>query len=197
MNLEFSSLSGLRSQAHFLDFYQQVFFLSSHQHGHFWNLITQSYVWFLAHHRRSVLGNREQFSLYIYWPVPSPVAAVLLHIWNLPNEMTLKQSCCSERCCSRSGRHSPVAAVLVQIWHILNFRQDSSWFSSAPVSSGLRSQAHFLYFISKFFFSGLINLAISEIWLPSSAYDFTTREAQFFDTEQYSPCVAVDPYPVP
>ena len=139
MNLEFSSLSGLRSQAHFLDFYQQVFFLSSHQHGHFWNLITQSYVWFLAHHRRSVLGNREQFSLYIYWPVPSPVAAVLLHIWNLPNEITRKQSCCSERCCPRSGIYSPVAAVLVQIWHILNFRQDPSWLSSPPVSqiSGL------------------------------------------------------------
>ena len=60
----------------------------------------------------------QQYSLCVYWPVPSLVAAgVLLHIWNLPNEMTRKQSCCSERCCSRSGIHSPVAAVLVQIWH--------------------------------------------------------------------------------
>ena len=33
--------------------YQQVFFLSSHQSGQFWNLITSFYVWFLAHRREA------------------------------------------------------------------------------------------------------------------------------------------------
>ena len=117
------------------------------------------------------------------WPIHSrPVAAVLLDIWNLPNEMTRKQSCCCrgvapnleytvllQRCCA------PDLAYL-------NFRQDSSWFSSPPVSqvSGLRriSQTSPLSF-----FSVVINLAISEIWLSSSTYDFSpTNEAQFLDT---------------
>ena len=121
--------------------------------------------------------------MYIYWPVPSPVAAVLLHIWNLPNEMTRKQSCCSERCCSRSGIHSPLAAVLVQIWH-------TCWIFAkilhdSRVLQSLRSQVSsaLLRFHSKFFSSVLVNLAIPEIWLPTSTYDFSpTREAQFFDT---------------
>ena len=94
----------------------------------------------------------QQYSLmYLLARTHSLVAAaVLLHIWNLPNEMIPEQSCCSERCCSRSGIHScPVAAMLVQMWHILNFLHDSSWFSS-PQS--LRSQVSLLRFHQQDFF---------------------------------------------
>ena len=81
------------------------------------------------------------------WPVRSPVEAVLLHIWNLPKEMTRKQSFCSgvapdleysvllQRCCSRSGISWIFAKILDD-------------FSSLPV----RSQAHFREITSKFFF---------------------------------------------
>ena len=107
----------------------------------------------------------QQYSLCICCSVPSLLvaAAVLLHIWNLPNEMTRKQSCYkSERRCSRSGIHSPVAAVSVQIWHIMNIRQDSSWCFSCPLVSqvsGLTSEIS----PAIFFLSVLINLTISEI----------------------------------
>ena len=141
-----SQVSGLRRISQ-----TPSFFLSS-QSAHFWNMIIQFYVWFLANQRGSVLGYSSIIYICIYWPVPSLVAAeaVLLHIWNLPTEMTRKQSCCSERCCSRSGIQSCCSDASVHIWHILNFRQDYSWFSSPPVS-GLRS--HFWDFTSKFFLS--------------------------------------------
>ena len=51
-------------------------------------------------------------------------------------------------------------------------------------SSSLRSQVSLLRFHRQdFFLNSLINLTISEIWLPSSTYDFSpTREAKFLDT---------------
>ena len=136
----------------------------------------------------------QQYSLCVYWPVPSLVAAgVLLHIWNLPNEMTRKQSCCSERCCSRSGIHSPVAAVLRQIWHILIF---AKILHDSRVPQSLRSQVSGLRLISQTlssFFSVFVNVAISEIWsivISSSTYDFSpTNEAQFLDTAVSSMCL--------
>ena len=181
MILEFPSLSGLRSQTHFSDFAIKFF----SQFSSIWSSLKIDSPVLRMISRRPMRLNFwiQQYSLSICWPVPSFVAAaVLLHIWNLPNEITRKQSCCSDRCCSRSRIHSrPVATVLVQIWHILNFRQDSSWFSSPPVSqvSGLTSEIS----PASFFFSVLINLTISEVWLPSSTHDFSpTREAQYLDT---------------
>ena len=53
----------------------------------------------------------------------------------------------------------------------------------SPSLSGLRSHA---FIRLQVFFSVLINLAISEIWLSSSTYDFSpTNEAQFLDTAVY------------
>ena len=164
MILESPSLSGLRSQTHFSDF---IKFFS--QFSSIWPFLKFDYPVLRMTSRRSMRLSSwmQQYSLCIYWPVPSLVAAeaVLLHIWNLPTEMTRKQSCCSERWCSRSKIHSsPVATVLVQIWHMLNFRQYSSWFSSPPVS-GLRS--HFWDFTVKIFFS-----ILSSIW-PFLKFDYT------------------------
>ena len=58
----------LRSQVSLLRFHQKVFFLSSHQSVHFWHLITQFYVWFLAHQRGSVLGYSSSLQVYISYP---------------------------------------------------------------------------------------------------------------------------------
>ena len=94
MILKSSSLLGLRSQAHFWDFTSKFFFLRSHQSGHFWNLITQFvYVWFSPSREAHFFDTAV---VCIYWPVHSPVSAVLLRIWNLPNEIPV---------------NSPVAAV--------------------------------------------------------------------------------------
>ena len=94
------------------------------------------------------------------WPENSPVAVVSLQIWNA-------RSCCS-------GTAPDLAYVDFSPRFYMIFESSSL--------SGLRSQAHFWDFTSEFFFSVLINLAISEIWWPSSTYDFSpTREAQFLD----------------
>ena len=60
--------------------------------------------------------------------LPSLVAAaaVLLHIWNLPTEMTIKQSCYSERCCSRSGIHSPVVLTLTHRYNAIRGHRTGS-----------------------------------------------------------------------
>ena len=124
MILESPSLSGLRSQTHFSDFTIK-FFLSCHQSGHFRNLIIQFYVWFLADQWGSVLGYSSITVLCICWPVPSLVAAaaVLLHIWNLPNEMTRKQSCCSGVGPDLAHQGSCVSSPPVsQVW-FLRFHQ--------------------------------------------------------------------------
>ena len=84
--------------------------------------------------------------------------AVLLQIWN------------TQSCCSGAGPDLAHLEISPRFCMIL---ESSSL-------SGLRS--HFWDFTSKFFFSVFINLTISEIWLPSSTYDFSpTREAQFLD----------------
>ena len=94
--------------------------------------------------------------------------------------MTRKQSCCSERCCSRSGIQSCCSGVGPDLAH-LEFSPRFFMILESSSLSGLRS--HLWDFTSKFFFSVIINLTISEIWLPSSTYDFSpTREAQFLDT---------------
>ena len=131
------------------------------------------------------------------WPVHSPVAAVLLHIWNR----------------TKWPVNSRVAAaVLLQIWKTrscrsgvapdlayLNFRQDSSWFSSPPVSqvSGLRSQTHFSDFI-KFFLSfrqcghfwNLINSNIQfYVWFLADQWGSVLGYSSIV-------YVSIDPYPV-
>ena len=52
---DFRVLQFLRSQVSgaFREITSKFFVLSSHQSGHFWNLITPFYVWFLAHHREA------------------------------------------------------------------------------------------------------------------------------------------------
>ena len=93
----------------------------------------------------------------------NPVAAaVLLHIWNT-------QSFLLRRCCARSG----TSWIFAKILH------------DSRVPQSLRSQVSdaFLRLHHQVFFLVFINLAISEIWLSSSTFDFSpTREAQFLDT---------------
>ena len=64
--LESSSLFRSQVSGALLIFHQQVFFLRSHQSGHFWNLITQFCVWFLAYQRGSIL--RYSSGLCISYP---------------------------------------------------------------------------------------------------------------------------------
>ena len=98
-------------------------------------------------------------------------SGVLLHIWNLPNEITLKQSCCSgvapdlgytvllQRCCSRSDISWFFANILL-------------WFSSPQVSQvsgaflrfhqqvfflSYRQSGHFWNLITQFVYVGMIS----------------------------------------
>ena len=90
MILESPSISGLKSQTHFSDF---IKFFSQFS---IWPFLKFDYpiLRMISRRPERLSSWIPQYSLCIYWPVPSLIAtAVLLHIWNLPNEMTCKQSC--------------------------------------------------------------------------------------------------------
>ena len=77
---------------------------------------------------------------------------MLLHMWNLPYAMTRKQSCCSERCCSRSGRQSCCSDVGPDLAYL----EFSPRFMVLESSSLLRSQvsrAHLRFHQQVFFLS--------------------------------------------
>ena len=140
-----------------------MFFLSFHQSGHFWNLIIQFYVWFLADQWGSVPG----YSSIVYVSIdPYPrtqsrssgcsTSGIFRTKWHVNSPVAANGA-------APDLEYSPVAAVLVQIWHILNFRQDSSWFSSPPVSqaSGLTCEISPASFFSQ----------LSSIW-PFLKFDY-------------------------
>ena len=98
-----------------------------------------------------ILGYSRKLStsrrlLTVHSPVRICVAAVLLHMWNVRNEMTRKQSCC----CSGVAPDLEYTVLLqrctlLQIWPIyLEFSQRFFMILESSSPSSLRSQAHLL-----------------------------------------------------
>ena len=88
-----------------------------------------------------------------------------------------------QRCCSRFGIRSPVAAVWLQIWHILNFCQDSWWFSSlqslrSQVSGVIQRNHQQVFFLSSHQSGHFWNLiTLFHVWFLAHP-----REANLLDT---------------